>query len=120
MASSTLVSVVGGGIMAAYTLALGATAFQIGVLAAIPSITQLLQLPAILLVERIRRHKLIVVVTKFLTQTLWIPIALIPIFIGVPSTVAVTALMAIMFFCYSLIAVMSCSLNPWIRGIIPQ
>ena len=43
--------------MAAYALALGANNLQVGILAALPFITQLARLPAILLVERIRRPK---------------------------------------------------------------
>ena len=118
--STALFSITGSGIMAAYALALGATALQIGILAAIPSITQFIQIPAILLVERVRRRKLIAVITKFITQILWFPIAFIPVLIGVPSTAAITILMGIMFLRSSIAAVMGCSQNPWIRDLIPQ
>ena len=43
--------------MAAYALALGANNLQIGVLAALPLIAQVVQLPAILAVERYRARK---------------------------------------------------------------
>jgi len=42
------------GILAAFALVLGANNFQIGILAAIPFIMQLLQMPSIWLVEKLR------------------------------------------------------------------
>lgn len=113
-------SITTSGLMAAFALALGANTFQIGILAAIPSMTQPLQIPAILLVEKLRRRKLIALVAKLVTQALWFPIALIPIFIGVPSGAAVSVLLGLMFTRSTFAAVMSCSLNPWTRDLVPQ
>ena len=81
MVSMGFFSITTSGILAAYALALGANNFQIGVLAAIPFIMQPLQIPAIFLVERLRRRKAIAVIAWFLAQLLWLPVALIPVFI---------------------------------------
>ena len=57
MASMGFNSITTSGFLAAFALALGANNLQIGVLAAIPFIMQLLQIPTILLVEKVRRRK---------------------------------------------------------------
>ena len=54
MASMGFNSITTSGILAAFALVLGANNFQIGILAAIPFITQPLQIPAILLGERLQ------------------------------------------------------------------
>ena len=59
VASGALFSLGSGGFMAAFALALGANNLQVGILAALPFITQVAQLPAILAVERFRTRKAI-------------------------------------------------------------
>jgi hypothetical protein len=113
-------SIAGSGILAAFALALGASNFQIGILAAIPFIMQPLQIPAILLVEKFQRRKAIAVISWFLAQLLWFPAALIPIFIEVPSGRAISMLLGILAVRSMLSAVCSCAWNPWTRDLIPQ
>lgn len=60
IASTAFFRVISSGLLAAFALALGANNLQIGILAAIPFITQPIQIPVILLVERLRRRKAIV------------------------------------------------------------
>ena len=86
-------SITTSGFLAAFALALGANNLQIGILAAIPFLMQIVQIPAIGLVERIRRRKQIAVLSWFPAQLLWFPIALIPLFIGVPSATAISLLL---------------------------
>ena len=55
-------SITKSGFLAAFALALGANNFQIGILAALPFIMQLLQIPAIFLFEKLRRRKALAVI----------------------------------------------------------
>jgi hypothetical protein len=96
IASLSMFSVTTSGILAAFALILGANNFQIGILAAIPFITQPMQIPAILLVERLRWRKAISLASWIPAQLMWIPIALIPFFIGVPHQLAVALLLLFM------------------------
>jgi hypothetical protein len=89
MAGAGLDGLTSGGFLAAFALALGASNLQIGILTALPFIGQTFQIPAVLLVERLGRRKVVAVPAYFLAQSLWIPIALIPVFLGVPSGAAV-------------------------------
>ena len=120
VASMAMFSVTTSGIMAAYALLLGASNFQIGMLAAIPFIVQPLQIPAILLVERLRRRKLIVLATWVPASLTWIPMGLIPLVFDVPSGGAISALLGLMCLRSLLTAVMACAWNSWMRDLVPQ
>jgi MFS family permease len=120
IASLSMFSVTTSGILAAYALILGASNFQIGILAAISFITQPLQIPAILLVERLRRRKAIALLSWAPAQIIWIPIALIPFFVGIPSQMAVALLLLFMAIRGGLGAVTNTAWNSWIRDLVPQ
>ena len=77
-------SIAGSGFLAAYALLMGANNFQIGVLAALPFLVQPTQILVITLIERLKMRKLIAVSTWAASQAIWIPIALIPIFMEIP------------------------------------
>lgn len=120
MSSLGFFSITTSGFLAAFALALGANYFQIGILAAIPFLTQPLQIPAILLVERFRQRKTLSIGTWIPAQILWIPIALIPFFLGVPSAGAVSLLLSLLALRGVLVAISNCAWNSWIRDLIPQ
>jgi MFS family permease len=115
-----LASITTSGFLVAFALALGANNLQIGILAAIPFLTQIAQIPTIGLVERIRRRKQIAVLSWFPAQLLWFPIALIPFFIGVPSAAAISLLLLLMTARGLLAAVCNAAWNGWIRDLVPQ
>jgi len=120
MASQGFLSITTSGFLAAFALALGANNLQIGILAAVPFLTQPLQIPAILLVERLRWRKAIAVATFLPAQILWVPIALIPFFMDIPSAGAISLLLGLLALRGVLVAICNCAWNGWIRDLIPQ
>jgi MFS family permease len=120
MVSQGFFSITTSGFLAAFALALGANNLQIGILAAIPFITQPLQIPIILLVERFKRRKLIAVPSFFFAQLLWFPMALIPVYIKVPGGLAISLLIGLLAIRGILVAISNCSWNSWLRDLIPQ
>ena len=64
-------SITTSGFLAAFALALGANNFQIGILAAIPFLMHIVQIPVVWFVEKIRRRKEIAVFSWFPAQLLW-------------------------------------------------
>lgn len=120
VASHGLGSITASGFLAAFALALGASTFQVGVLAALPFVSQLFQVPAILLVEHLKLRKAVSVLFWFPAQLLWVPIALIPLLLPVPSGEAVLLLLGLIALRGILAAVTNCSWNGWIRDIVPQ
>jgi MFS family permease len=113
-------SITTSGFLAAFALALGANNLQIGILAALPFAMQVVQIPAIWVVERVRRRKLIAVSSWSIAQLLWIPMALIPLFMDVPGKGAISMLLLLMTFRGIFSAVCNTAWNGWIRDLIPQ
>ena len=113
-------SITTSGFLAAYALALGADSLHIGVLAALPFLMQILQLPAISLVEKFRQRKAMAVVSWFIAQSFWIPIALIPTFMAVPGGRAISLLLALMAIRGLFHASTNAAWNGWIRDLVPQ
>jgi MFS family permease len=113
-------SITTSGILVAFALALGADNFQIGVLAAIPFIMQLVQIPGIWLVEKVRRRKAIALLSWLPAQLLWFPIALIPFFMKVPGSAAISLLLGLMAVRGLLNAITNSGWNGWLRDLVPQ
>ncbi|MFC1920123.1 MFS transporter [Chloroflexota bacterium] len=113
-------SITTSGILVAFALALGADNIHIGVLAAIPFIMQIIQIPAVWLVEHTRRRKLIALLSWLPAQLCWFAIALIPFFLPVPSTAAISILLGILAFRGILVAISNSAFNSWMRDLVPQ
>ncbi len=120
MTSLGFTSITTSGLLAAFALALGANNFQIGILAAIPFIMQLIQIPTIWLVEKIRLRKAIAVSFWLVAQLLWFPMALIPVFMETPGAAAISALLILMAIRSVFLAITNCAWNSWIRDLVPQ
>jgi len=119
-ASMGFFSITTSGFLAAYALLLGCSNFQIGVLAALPFLTQPLQIFVIPLVERFRRRKVITLASWIPAQLSWVLIALIPLLRDVPSSSAVVLLLVTIGIRGVFVAITNCSWNSWLRDLIPQ
>jgi len=119
-ASMGFFSITTSGFLAAYALLLGCSNFQIGVLAALPFLTQPLQILVIPLVERFRRRKVITLAAWIPAQLSWLLIALIPLFLDVPSSSAVALLLVTIGIRGLFVSITNCSWNSWLRDLIPQ
>lgn len=75
------VTLTGGIFLVAYALDLGASNLVIGLLAAIPPLAELMQIPGIALVEWFRNRKVIALTTSLLSRGFWFLIAFIPFFV---------------------------------------
>jgi MFS family permease len=113
-------SITTSGFLAAYALLLGCNNFQIGVLAALPFLTQPLQIFVIPLVERFRQRKVITLASWIPAQLSWVLIALIPLFLDVPSSSAVVLLLATIGIRGVFVSITNCSWNSWLRDLVPQ
>jgi MFS family permease len=113
-------NITGSGVLVAFALALGANNFHIGVLAAIPFIMQIVQIPAVWLVEKLRMRKLIVILSWFPSQLFWYPIACIPLFMDIPGNTAVVMLLTFVAIRGILSAVCSAAFAGWQRDLVPQ
>ena len=108
----------GGAFLVAFALMLGASNTVIGLLAAVGPATQLLQIPAIYLVDRFRRRKMLVVLSSVVSRLAWMGIALLPWVCPVGWRVGMLLLGLGVYF--GLGAVSGCAWNSWMRDFIPQ
>jgi MFS family permease len=108
----------GGAFLVAFALMLGASNATIGLIAAIGPLTQLLQIPAIFLVDRLRRRKLLVVTSSFTSRLFWLLVAALPF--AVPAGARVPALLISLFMYFGLGTISGCAFNSWMRDFVPQ
>ncbi len=106
-----------GVILTAFALHLGANNLWVGVLASAPFITQLLQLPAIAVVERLRARKRIAVVTSVVGRAMLLIMAATAFFSGIAPLLAF--LIAQYLLC-GLSAFGACAWNAWLRDLAPE
>jgi len=118
LASQTMITLTSGVFLVDFALHLGASNTVIGLLAAIPPIMQLFQLPSIYLVEKYQNRRKIAVYSAASSRSFLLLIALIP-FIFKPK-VALAVLTGTLICHTALNAVLICSWNSWMRDLVPQ
>jgi len=116
--SQIMGSFTGGAIMIAFALMLGASNTVIGIIAAIGPLTQLLQIPTIFLVEKIKQRKLIVVLTSFVSRVFWVAIAAVPWL--VPESARVTLMLVFLVLYFGFATISGGAFNSWMRDFIPE
>lgn len=106
-----------GVILTAFSLHLGASTVMIGILASVPFLAQLLQLPAIQLVERWRRRKQIAVLSSVIGRAMLAVMAVLAFFSG---TAPLLILLLAQFTLCGLGAIGACAWNAWMRDLAPE
>ncbi len=116
LATETMNALVGGVFLVAMALLLGASNFQIGLLAALPTVTNFFQLASIWLVRRFNNRRAVCVIGSFLAR---IPLILIGaavfFFKGNISIVIV-----FLFFYYMFGSIAGLSWNAWMKDLVPE
>ena len=119
LAASGADGLMSGGFLAAFALLLGASNFHIGILAALPFVMQMIQIVAVIIVERLRMRKLVAVPSYFVSYISWVPIGLIPFLIDVPSFQAVFLLLLFTAIRGVGNALVNTSWISWLRDMAP-
>lgn len=107
----------GGVVLVAFALALGATPLQVGLLAAIPFLAQAAQLPATLLIERLRQRRKIAVFAFTAARLLMLAMAVLPFLED--RALALKLLIGLQVLLAALSAVGGCAVNSWLHQMIP-
>jgi MFS family permease len=118
IASQAMGILTGGAFLVAFAVKLGASNLTIGLLAAIGPLSQLLQLPAIFVVEKVRNRRAVTVFGAGLGRLCWLLVALIPFLFGGQTGLAV--LLVLIAVSSALGAVSGCGWNSWMRDLIPE
>jgi MFS family permease len=117
LASEAMGTLTTGVFLVGFAVALGAGNFAIGILAAVPFCVQLLQIPAVLLVERWRARRDICVLSTGVGRAFLLGAAAAP-FLG--GSFAVLALIVSLAIYQAMAAVAGCAWNSWMRDLVPS
>ncbi|HMN79735.1 MAG TPA: MFS transporter [Burkholderiaceae bacterium] len=114
--SSVCGALFGGVVLVGYAIEVGAGPLEIGLLAAIPYLVQVLQIPATVIVERYRRRKRLSVVLLTIARFIIVALALLPVWAVGAATVPL--LLAGKFVISALSSVAGCALNSWLHQLL--
>src|SRR3954468_15061047 len=113
LAVETIVVLTGGTFLTALAVKLGASNFQIGLLAGLPTFTNLFQLLAIWLVQRYNNRRVITVVCTALARFPLIIIGLMPFLFSAGTTIQ--TLIFLLFFHYLFGSLAGATWNSWMK-----
>lgn len=118
MASQTMESLTKGVFLIALALQLGASNFVVGLLGAVPFLSNLFQIPAVHMVEKYRNRKKIVVISCYIGRSFLLLVALAP-FIG-DKQIALAVVIFAIATRYCVGALAGCAWNSWMRDLVPK
>lgn len=118
LSTQAMVTFTSGAFLVAFALKLGASNVLIGILAAIPFLAQLIQLPSILLVEKIRNRRAISVYSSIVSRSFFILIALIPFLFSLKLGLKIMVFSLALHSIFG--GISNASWNSWMRDLIPE
>lgn len=107
-----------GAFLTAYAIKLGASNFLIGLLAALPHLSQLAQIPAIHTVDRTGSRRRVYTISGMIARPMFLVIA-VTVLIPDPG-IALTVVVVAFFLRYVAGAYLACSWNAWMRDLVPD
>jgi len=118
VAAEAMAALTSGAFLVAMALLMGATNFQIGLLAALPTFTNLFQLVSIWLVRKYNNRRAVAVICALLAR---IPLVIVG-FIALTSktTTSVEVLIFFLFFYYLFGSIAGPSWNAWMKDLVPE
>jgi MFS family permease len=117
LASEAMGTLTTGVFLVGFAVALGAGNFAIGILAAVPFCVQLLQIPAVLLVEWWRARRDICVLSTAVGRGFLLGAAAAPLIGG---WYAVPVLIVSLAIYQAMAAIAGCAWNSWMRDLVPS
>lgn len=118
VAAQVMVTLTSGAFLVAFALLLGASNLTIGIISALQPLTQIMQLPAIYLVERLGYRKVLVLAALGMSRMFCFLLMAIPWIVPEHLRMEVLVLALLGFFGFGTIS--GVAWNPWIRDLIPE
>jgi MFS family permease len=116
--SNMHVSITAGAFLTGYALLLGAGAFELGVIGALPFVSQLFQFVGAYLEERTGKRRFLTVLTAGISRGLWIIPALLP-FIPLPTPVRLLLFLLMLLCSQALIGITANAWTSWMTDLVP-
>lgn len=119
--STVMGNLTGGVFLTGFALSLGAGNFQIGLLAAIPALASLVQIPASYFVEQSGLRRKISLRFAVIARSIWIPIALLPVLVLINGQEYVIRLFLGLVFVYTLAnSINGLAWLSWLSDLVPK
>lgn len=118
LAAEAMATFTGGTFLVAMAVLLNASNFQIGLLAALPTLTNIFQLLSIWLVQRYKNRRAISVICSFFARVPLFMIGLLPLLFSKGTSINV--LLFFLFFHYLFTSISGASWNSWIKDVVPE
>jgi MFS family permease len=118
LATEAMTALTGGAFLTAMALLMGASNLQIGVLAALPTFTNIFQLLSIWLVRKYRNRRAIAVTCSLLARFPLLMIGVLPLIFSTTATVG--ALIFFLFFFYFFGSIAGPTWNSWMKDLVPE
>src|ERR1700712_4500141 len=118
LAAEAMATFTGGTFLVAMAVLLNASNFQIGLLAALPTITNIFQLLSIWLVQKYKNRRAISVICSFLARVPLFAIGFLPFAFSTGTSVNV--LLFFLFFHYFFTSISGASWNSWLKDLVPE
>jgi MFS family permease len=118
LTAETVTTLTSGAFLVALALKLGASNFQIGILASLPTICNVFQLIAIYFLQKYRNRRIISAVSAFLARLPLIVVALLP-FVFSPQ-ISLIMLISMLFLHFFFSTITNLSWNSWMKDLIPE
>jgi Na+/melibiose symporter-like transporter len=118
LATETMSTLTAGTFLVAIALYMGASNVQIGILAALPTFTNIFQLVSVWLVQRFNNRRAITVTGAICARIPLLVIGILPLLFS--NSASVSALIFLLLFQYLFASIAGGSWNSWMRDLIPQ
>jgi MFS family permease len=118
LAGEAMVNLSGGAFITAMAIHLGASNFQIGLLASLPILTNIFQLLSIWLVKRYNNRRAVAVISSFLGRFPMLFAGILPFMFS--TAMGLKLLLAILFIHYFFGSIAGASWNAWVKDLIPE
>lgn len=115
--SEAMTTLTGGTFLMAMALILGASNFQIGILAALPTLTNIFQLITIRLIQKYNNRRAIVVVANGLARLPLLLIGILPFIFSAQTSFG--TIVFILFFHYLFGSIAGAGWNSWMKDLVP-
>ncbi|WP_276485122.1 MFS transporter [Paraflavitalea pollutisoli] len=116
LATESMTTLIGGAFLVAMALLLGANNLQIGILAALPTFTNIFQLFSIWLVQRYNNRRAISVTCSLLARFPLVIVGVLPFF----AEGSIRLLIIFLFFYYFFASIAGLSWNSWMKDLVPE
>lgn len=117
LATESMVALTGGAFLVAMAVHMGASNFQLGILAALPTFSSIFQLVSIWLVQQFKSRRIIAVLSNLFARLPLVVIGLLPFLFT--SGTSIKVLIFLLFFHYYLGSVAGASWNSWMKDLVP-